>query len=128
MGNKNKTKSKSQMKFLALFATAVAAIQLTTEVDVERKGKHICLKPKDAKEVFNHIDTNHNGSLNKHELVAALEDLAAHYDHKITKEEWAWIEETATKVAGYDHVMSEVEFRIFANKLMWHFDIGGCAS
>ena len=77
------------MKFavIALIASA-SAIKITAEA----KG---CVSPAEAKEGFDHVDTNHNGQIDKAELVTALKAFAASQHYTPTAADWAWVGKTA---------------------------------
>merc|ERR1719484_6137 len=106
------------MKFAVLALVAsTSAIQIRAEAD-KCHGSMA-----DTNEAFDHIDTNHNGSINQKELTAAVEWVAKKMNHKITKKEWEWLGKTAGADAGKDQVMNKKEFNKFANTFVNHFGL-----
>jgi hypothetical protein len=107
------------MKF-ALIATiaAVSAIK----VDVQKD----CINPGEVQAIFNAIDTNDNGQVNREELVKALKAFARSRDYVPTDDDWKWVKETAYKDAGADKTLSEEEFGKWVNQFAAHFHIDGC--
>lgn len=73
--------------------------------------------------VFDLIDSNHNGQINRKELVAALVYLAKELDYEITKDDWAWVSETAYKAAGKDKTLNKEEFNVWGNEFVNHFHL-----
>ena len=105
------------MKFaaIALVATASAI-----------KVEGACVDAKEAGAIFNAIDTNDNGQVNRKELVAALKAFAKSRDYKPTKEDWAWVAKTAYADAGADKQLNQKEFTKWVNQFAKHFQIDGC--
>merc|ERR1711971_468800 len=85
-----------------------------------------CVTPAMAKEGFDFVDTNHNGSIDKKELVTALNAFAKHENYKPTDADWAWVAKTAIADAakgGNKHTMDLKEFTLFANQFADHFGL-----
>ena len=59
-----------------------------------------CVPPDMSDNIFKDIDTNHNGKINKKELVVALKEFAKQEGHTITKEDWAWVKKHAVEDAA----------------------------
>ena len=103
---------------------AVAALIATTSaIRIRSEGKG-CLTKQMTNEGFKELDTNDNGSLSYDEIQVGLEELAKSLDHKITKEEWEWIEKTGEKIdAKTPGKVNRKEFHVFANAVFEHFDL-----
>ena len=107
------------MKFaaIALVATASAI-----------KVEGACVDAKEAKAIFNAIDTNGNGQVNRKELVAALKAFAKSRDYTPTKADWAWVAKSAYADAGTDKQLNAGEFAKWVNQFANHFHIDGCGN
>merc|ERR1719498_453864 len=104
------------MKF-ALLAASASALTL--------RGPQ-CVDKKESAAIFNAIDTNDNGQVNRKELVAALKAFAKSRDYHPTKADWAWVAKTAYADAGADKQLNPAEFHKWVNQFANHFHIDGC--
>ena len=108
------------MKFAAIALIASAS---AIKLQVETQG---CVSPADAKEGFEYVDSNHNGSIDKKELVTALNAFAKSQHYTPTKADWAWVKKHAVADAamgGNKHTMDLKEFTLFANQFATHFGL-----
>ena len=98
------------MKFALLIAT-VSAIRVSAE-------DKPCVSMAESNQVFDMIDTNHNGQVSKKELTKAVKGwLAQHPEHQPSKKEVAMFKNQAKKDAGADHTLSKAEFNNLANQV-----------
>ena len=100
------------MKFalIALVATA-SAIQVR-----EEGGK--CVTNKESNQVFDAIDTNHNGQVSAKELRTAIEQQIKEGNMKApTKAEVAAFKKAAYADAGADKTLNQKEFNKLANQV-----------
>ena len=104
------------MKF-ALLVASVAAVRI-------QGGE--CVSKEESGEIFDKIDTNDNGQVNRKELVTALKAYAKSKDYTPTKKDWAWVKKSAYKDAGADKTLSPEEFHKWVNQFAKHFKIDGC--
>ena len=63
----------------------------------EQKQKG-CVSKKMAKEGFEALDTNEDGSLSYEEIKVGIDQFAKSQNHTLTDEEWAWIKTTGEKI------------------------------
>ena len=89
------------MRFTAIFALVASASAMRLNLAEEK-----CVDDKEAAAIFNMIDTNDNGEVNKKELVTALKAYAKSRNYKPTKKDWAWVKKTAYAAAGEDKQMN----------------------
>lgn len=85
-----------------------------------------CVDQETAKQIFEHVDTNHNGTISENELVTALVAFAKQEGHQITDEDKAWVGKTAEADAaknGHPNSMDPGEFFIFVNQFAHHYDM-----
>ena len=101
------------MKFSLLIAS-VAAVKITTEATAER-----CVSEKQSDEVFDKVDTNHNGQISEKELRRAIVWSLKHVQAKDlpTKEEAAQFKNVVAENAGADHQLNKAEFNALANDI-----------
>jgi len=112
------------MKFAAIALVAtVSAISIRTEAEAEGKK---CVGWKESVAIFDKIDTNHNGQVGRHELVHAIKEFSKSKNYTPSKEDWEWVEKTATKNAGKDHTLNKKEFHKWVNHFAKHFHVDGC--
>lgn len=104
------------------FAT-IALVASVSAIQIRSEDCHGTMAQTNA--VFKEIDTNGNGQIDEKELKTALIALADHMHHKVTAEEAAWIEKTASAVAGSDDQMNPAEFNKWGNMFVNHFGLCG---
>jgi Ca2+-binding EF-hand superfamily protein len=106
------------MKFATIaLVSSAAAIKISAEAAKCHGNMDI------TNHVFDEIDTNHNGQINKEELTVAMEHFAKMMNHTITKEEAAWVTKTAYADAGKDKQLNKKEFNKFGNSFVNHFGL-----
>lgn len=89
---------------------------------------HQCVSMDKSMEIFNHIDTNHDGELEEGELRTALTKHAEEQGEHFSKEDVEWITQEAHHWAsrdGNDNHMNPGEFNGFANAFAGHFGMCG---
>jgi Ca2+-binding EF-hand superfamily protein len=125
----SKTPGSVDEKEFFLFANAVFKhfdlCELAREAEKEMKhARKTCVSKDMAEAGFEHLDTNHNGSLSYQEIEAGLKELAAALHHTLTADEWAWIKATGTKIDKKNPgKVDKKEFYRFANAVFRHFDL-----
>jgi hypothetical protein len=85
----------------------------------------LCVSLDDARQAFEAIDTNHNGSISRSEGEAALREFERSHHVTPTPEQLQWVQSTAQRDAalnGSPDSMGPVEFFVFANQFARHFN------
>ena len=104
------------MKFYLLLA-AVAAVKISqqeTEAEVPYK------------QIFEHVDKNGDGEINRRELVRALKDFAKEKNYKPTRKDWRWVRRTARKAdADNSRSLDFEEFKHFVDAFIKHYNLDG---
>ena len=101
----------------------IALVASTSAIKVQGTN---CVDPKEAKAIFNAIDTNDNHQVGKKELFHAIKAFTKSRNYKPSKEDWTWVKTNAKDTAGDDNTLSETEFAEWVNRFALHFHIDGC--
>merc|ERR1712070_917086 len=96
------------------------------KAEEEMYGTACDISAKESNEIFEKIDTNHNGYVGGAELKTALEAYAKSQNHVITKHEKRWLKHQFIADSNHGRKgLGEKEFHEFANTVANKFDLCG---